>query len=454
MLSRFREDADLPTARGYTRNSFGLAPVAAALLLPVALPRILLAQTQLSVGIAQGAISCAQSANGTAHMVCAEYATSATIYGVAWQTPGTVGAPHQVNNAKNDSVELIDTVDPLQALGTAAGPLHGAPGCGPANNNTGTAVCLIVSSGSTGFIFQGAAFYPAPTVVPPVLVSLDVKAGARTISNPSCASANSAGAVMCAVVVDNQLFGIGFEPHSAATNTHLVALLSGTTGFTGNPNCISAEGNTIAVCTIRQGGGLLAFALQFNPATQNNGPTLTTGGTIRLNNSSFAGDPACAIRGAGPTAVICAIVSGNSLLGYAFDPQTQAAPTGPQSLGSPLDGGSWTGALGCAQVPDFRNLGNPNVPNPNGNLVTCAAVSSTSNVFAITFDPVVRTHFGVNGPFAGNINSAPSCIVLAVARDQIECGATRRDGTSVALRIPVGLLPQSVSAAIASSILN
>ena len=87
MLSRFMEDADLPTARGYTRNSFKLAAVAAALLLPVALPRILLAQTQLSVAIAQGAISCAQSANGTAHMVCAEYATSATIYGVAWQTP-------------------------------------------------------------------------------------------------------------------------------------------------------------------------------------------------------------------------------------------------------------------------------------------------------------------------------------------------------------------------------
>jgi len=447
MSSSSSEDGDLSTARGYAGTRRGLAAVATFVLLVIGLPRMTLGQTQLSAGIATGAISCSQSANATGHLVCAEYATSGTIFGVSWQAPGTVGGP-TVLAANGDSVELLDTVDPAQTLGTAAGTLLGAPGCGPANNNTGTTVCLIVSNGGAGLIFQGAAFYPAPAVVPPVLVSLDTRPAAQTSSNPSCASANANGAVVCAVVVDNQLYGIGFQPRTGV-NTHLIGLLAGTTGFTGNPNCTSPEGTLTVTCAIRHGGGLLGFAVQFNPT----GPTLTTTGSIQVGNSSLVGDPACAIRGAGPTALICAFVSGNNLLGISLDPQMQAA-TGLQSLGLPLDGGSWTGQVGCAQVPDFRNLQNPNVANPNGNLVSCAAVSSTSNVFAATFDPVTGVVFGINGPFAANINSVPSCITLAVDRDEIACGATRRDGTSAAWRAPVGLLPQSVSAAVTASMLN
>jgi hypothetical protein len=448
VLKSSREDSDLSTACGDSGGRRGLAAVAGLVLLFIGLPRMTLGQTQFSAGIATGAISCAQSANATGHLVCAEYSTTGTISGVSWQAPGTVGGPN-VLAGNGDSVELLDTVDPEQISGTAAGTLHGAPGCGPANNNTGTTVCLIVSNGGTGFIFQGAAFYPAPAVVPAVLVSLDTRPAAQTISNPSCASANSNGAVVCAVVVDNQLYGIGFQPLTGV-NTHLIALLSGTTGFTGNPNCTSPEGTLTVTCAIRRGGGLLGFAVQFNPT----GPTLTTTGSIQVGNSSFVGDPACAIRGGGPTALICALVSGNSLVGIAFDPQTQGSATGLQSLGLPLDGGSWTGQVGCAQVPDFRNLQNPNVANPNGNLVSCAAVSSTSNVFAATFDPVTGSFFGINGPFAANINSVPSCVAPAVDKDEIACGATRRDGSSAAWRAPVGLLPQSVSAAVTSSLLN
>jgi hypothetical protein len=335
-------------------------------------------------------------------------------------------------------------------LGTPAGPLQGTPGCGPENNNTGTTACLIVSRGSGGgFNFQGVAFYPAPIVVAPALVSLDAKPGAQAISNPSCASATSNGAVICAIVVDNQLYGIGFEPR-AGTNTHLTALLAGTTGFTGSPSCASQEGSQLAVCAIRQGGGLLGFTLQFIPASAGSGPTVMVVGSLQLGVNSFTGDPSRAVPNA-PTTLLCAIVSGKNLLGAAFN--MQAGNGALQSLGSPLDGGSWTGAVGCSGVPDFRNALSLNNQNPNANLVSCAAVSSTSNVFDVTFNPFTGTSRGINGPFAANITGVPSCIGLAVDQDQIYCGATRQDGTSAGLRLPVGLLTQSAAAA-AVSILN
>jgi hypothetical protein len=104
-------------------------------------------------------------------------------------------------------------------------------------------------------------------------------------------------------------------------------------------------------------------------------------------------------------------------------------------------------------VPDFRNALSLNGQNPNANLVSCAVVSSTSNVFDVTFNPIAGTSHGINGPFAANITGAPSCIGLAIDQDQIYCGATRQDGTSAGFRLPVGLLTQSAAAA-AVSILN
>jgi hypothetical protein len=423
------------------------------LLIGLALP-VFAQQTQLSGGIAAGAISCAPSANGTGHMVCAEYAAAGALYGVSWQVPGTVGPPRQQqfhNGQVVAVVEALNTVDPPQTLGSPAGPLQGAPSCGPANDLTGTAACLFVSRGSTGFILQGGAFYPAPTVVAPALVQLDTKPTAQAISNPSCASANSNGAVMCAIVVDNQLYGIGFEPRTGV-NTRLTVLLPGTTGFTGNPNCSSPEGSLMATCAIRQGGGLLGFVLQFNPPSGGVSASVTTAGSIQLGSGAFIGDPGCAIRGNGVTTLTCAIVSGKNLLGVVFDPMAQTVLVGlqsPQSLGLPSDGGAWTGEVGCAGPPDFRNG-----KSQNGNLISCAVVSNTSNVFAVTFDPVAGRNLGINGPFAANINSVPSCLPLAVDNDQINCGVTRADGTSAGLRIPVGLVPQSVATAAVSILLN
>src|SRR5581483_1655355 len=177
---------------------------------------------------------------------------------------------------------------------------------------------------------------------------------------------------------------------------------------------------------------------------------------ISLGSMTFAGDPSCTIPANGQVAATsfvatCGIVSGTTLFGLAFDP-IDALPSSPsahstafQSLGKAPDAGSWTGDIGCSGIADFRrgtptNMNqNPNA-SPNQNLIGCAAISSTSDVFEVTFDPRLPVSRGLIGPFGGNANANLSCLPLAIDHDNIYCGGTTTAGASAGYTIPVGIL--------------
>jgi hypothetical protein len=172
---------------------------------------------------------------------------------------------------------------------------------------------------------------------------------------------------------------------------------------------------------------------------------------------SFAGDPSCTVPpngqdGATSFVATCGIVSGTTLFGVSFDPinaipnsSPSAQTTAFQSLGAAPDSGHWTGSIGCSTFPDVRfgipqNNGALTNASPNLNLIGCAAISSTDNVFEVTFDPRVPVTRGAVGPFGGNANANLSCLPLAIDQDRIYCGGTTTAGASGGYLIPVGVL--------------
>jgi hypothetical protein len=426
-----------------------LAALAATIFIFVGLDHGASAQTvPLTTGIAKGAISCAPSNNGTGHMVCLEYAGSGSLVGVSWE------APPAINGS-----EAPGTIDPLNPLATPAGTPNGAPGCGSANDGSGAAVCLVVAKAGSGFTFQGIAFSPPATATATsTLQTLGTAAASATIGNPGCASANTKiagtagtfGAVFCALVMNGALYGVGFEPHTNTT-TPLTALSLGTgfTGtFTGDPSCAATAANTPGVCAVRMGNALVGFTLQFSAPNGNAGASVTAANAFSLGTTTVTSDPGCAIPANGKNAdgtftAICAAVSGNSLIGIAFDPQDKTV-TAVQTLGGPPDAGTWTGSPSCASTTDGRAQFQ--------NLVGCAIVSSTTNLFAATFDPRGPTSFGINGAFGSNAEAGLSCLPLAIDADALYCGATVASGASGGFMLPVGILPQRVSTSFLQSL--
>jgi hypothetical protein len=424
--------------------------------------RLATAQTAtLTPGVATGAISCAPSNNNTAHMVCLEYSTSGTLIGLSWEAPPTsppsVPVPPVAGGGK-EAVGKID-VSTTPPLATPGGALVGAPGCGPENDGNGTIACLVISKATSGtFILQGIAFYPptdnAGGTMPSVLKTLATEPANIVIGNPSCTTAGVANAVVCAITIDGHLFGVGFEP-KANISTALSPLLSGA-AVTGNPSCASGE-NGVAIpsaCAVREGNSLVGFALTFVTSPT---ASIASEDAIFLGSMAFAGDPNCAIPPngqVGTTSFVatCGIVSGTTLFGLSFDPIDAIPVSSPsvhttafQSLGTAPDAGSWTGSVGCSGFPDFRRGADPNpmaFPNasPNQNLMSCVAISSTDNVFEVTFDPRLPVSRGVVGPFGGNANATLSCLPLAIDHDSIYCGGTTTAGASAGYTVPVGVL--------------
>jgi hypothetical protein len=438
----------------FTKHFFGqLTGLAGAILIGLCQPVAAQTATLTNGGVTAGAISCAPSNNGTGHMVCLEYSTSESLIGLSWQAPpGATG-------------ETTDTVD-VDSLAAPGGTLVGAPGCGPENDGLGTAACLVVSKTTSGsFTLQGIAFYPptddAGKTTPSRLVTLATEPADAVIGNPSCTTAGAVDAVVCAITINGQLFGIGFEPKNNI-NTALTPLLSGAS-VTGNPSCASAENDNAipAVCAVREGNSLVGFALTFTPP-----PTaaIAAEDAMPLGSMAFVGDPSCAIPangqvGATSFVATCGIVSGATLFGLAFDPIDAIPSSSPsshttpfESLGSAPDAGSWTGNLGCSGISDFR-FGTPTNANqfpnasPNQNLIGCAILSSTNNVFEESFDPRLPVSRGVVGPFGRNANATLSCILLAIDRDNIYCGGTTTAGASAGYTLQVGILPPAAAPA-------
>ncbi len=432
--------------------------LAAAALIGFSQPIAAQTVTLTNAGVVNGAISCAPSNNGTGHMVCLEYSASGSLLGVSWQAPpGATG-------------EITDTVD-TETLAAPAGSLVGAPGCGPENDGHGTTACLVVSKTTSGsFNIQGIAFYPPTdhtgTTTPSGLVTLATEPANTVIGTPSCASAGSGGVVVCAISLNGQLFGVGFEPKtnvSTTTSTNPAALTPLLVGASiiGNPSCASGENaNAIpSVCAVREGNSLVGFAITFTPP-----PTarIASEDAISLGSMTFASDPSCGIPANGQVATssfvaTCGIVSGTTLFGLSFDPIDAIPASSPssrttafESLGKAPDGGNWTGNIGCSGIADFRRGPPQNTnafPNasPNQNLIGCAATSSTDNVFEITFDPRLPVSRGVVGPFGGHANANLSCLSLAIDRENLYCGGTTPAGASAGYTIPVGILPPATA---------
>ncbi len=407
----------------------------------------------LTTGIATGAISCAPSNNGTGHLVCLEYGSGGSLVGVSWQAPPAAGGSEAPNT--------VDLLGP--ALPAPAGAPQGAPGCGSANDGSGSIVCLIVARTSSGFTFQGVAFNPFNTANVPssALQTLGTAAASATIGNPGCAATDttiagaggSFGAVFCAFVMNGAIFGVAFEPHTNTT-TPLATLSLGTgfTGpFTGNPSCVATAPNSPDVCSVRMGNTLIGFTVLFNPPGGNAAASLTASNVLSLGAATVTSDPSCAVPENGKNAdntftASCGVISGNTLLGIAFDPQDKMV-TAFQTLGGVPDGGTWTGSLSCA----FTNDGlTPRAQFEN--LVSCGMLSSTTNLFEATFDPRGPQSFGINGPFGSNVVTGLSCVEIAIDGDALYCGATAASGASDGFMLPVGILPRRVMTTILQSL--
>lgn len=397
------------------------------------------------------AIGCAASGNGTGHMVCIEYSPGNSLKGVSWEGPPAAGGP-----------EAPGTVD-LISLPTPAGTLSGAPSCATTADGTGTVGCLVVSQSSNGFTFQGIAFSASTNVASP-LRTLDTQPAAAAVGNPSCANGRVTATVIatvCAIVINSQVYGIAFEALKNTVHTTLLPLIL--TNVMGAPSCVMGpappQGATKhpVICAVRQGNGLLGFSFAYDSANTTV-DAVTSAPTVPLPQGAgtFSGDPSCALRGDG--AVSCAIVVGKVLMGIDLNPATRAA-SAYYSLGSSPDG-SWAGSVACAPVNDFRaniidipNPTNPNPPDPNtqnANLVGCTVPTSTGNLYHVSFDPQAARTLGVEGPFAANFSSSISCLELAIDVDEAYCGGIGTNGTALGVRLPVGLTPPAVQAAIAT----
>jgi hypothetical protein len=412
------------------------------------------AQKALTPGIGVVGISCAPSNNGSGHMICLEYTSAGSLMGVSWEAPPT---------PKDNNTETTDTLDsiPISAPG---GTLTGVPSCGSANDTSGAVSCLSLTLGSNGIILQGASFYPPNNAAsPPALLALGtIPTTANGVGDPSCTSVSNAistapkpdGVILCNFTVNGQIYSVAFtgsiglhtvDPQATpyATGIAPPTSLPPLTGITGNPSCASV--NMTAICVVRQGNGLLAFSLLYNPTP--------IPGSVKYINSvsipspvSFTGDPSCAVPADGfngtSTTLTCAVVSGANLYGVSVTLPGASSET--LLLGPAPDGGTWTGGVGCATVQDNRQV--------NMSLVGCVALSNTANLFEVTFDPRPGgRNLGVRGPFASNLTGVPSCLKLNIDQDRMYCGQINGSGNAIGLNLPVGLLSQSARAAIMSN---
>jgi hypothetical protein len=382
------------------------------------------------------AISCAPSGNGTGHMVCLEYAGGQLI-GLSWQAP-----PSAIGKIGSEPTGTLGqfTLQPAQPPAT---PVR-APGCAPVFDG-GTISCLVVTENSSGFSLLGVSFYPPMSTTTKMtdtqaelpLVQTPIASGTANVGNPTCAFAGGLPPqnvfAICTVAVNQQLYAIAFAPRLQKTSSFTP--LAGFNSVVSNPSCDSVQNNNVlAVCAVRQQGGLWGFSLQYDP----NNNVVHVVNSALLSTQSFTGDPSCAAldNGVGN----CAILSGNTLFGAYVNPQVNPKPL--QSLGVSPDTGAWSGGLGCSQLSDFRFAN-----RQNANLSTCAVVSSSGNVFEVTFNPQTGRTLGILGPFASGAAGSPSCFALAIDLDQLYCGALTTKGAALGVNMPVGLLSPSTASA-------
>jgi hypothetical protein len=359
------------------------------------------------------AISCATSGNGTGHLVCAESGRT----GVSWWAP-----PHG-----NGSLVQVSLSEPAatRTVGVNCAPSGdlGTTVCLLAQFTTlpctGHPTCTIPTSINWNASLTGIGFYPpnnepAPQPsVPPFQTASDsmVIMGVSDpgVGSPGCANI-ATFEVICAVNVNFKLQRVLINSNTRTVSGMVPLPFS----ITGTPSC-TFGGNSAAICAESE-GGLNGFAFD------NNGLAVL----IHLGGTGFS-QPSCATPGDGKNVAICAAISGNMLLGIAFDPRT-GYKTAFQNLGTAPDTGQWLGPVGCAFPNDSMAT----------NEVACVAISSSGNVYAVKFDPRnAGTSPPIRGPFFSGAGSSLSCVTLAVDQNQITCGVIRSGGGSSGFNVPL-----------------
>ena len=461
----------------------GIGPLFAAafaLLQVVLVPRAFAQQELQTTAIA--GVSCSNSNNGTAHVLCLEELSNPngngpTLGAVSWQAPNS--PPPGNTGAFNAPIEPAGTVHQMTDVPLPSGSLTGTAGCAATsdpNGNTGTVICAIQGPNNA---LYGIAIHPQPLgnltaaqatspLVPlltPGQVLTNFNGSAPTGSpctpvnpcnrvaaiggKPSCA-ASEVNVVICGVLVVlqnavgttiNDLIGIAFDPRVAAspTNPAILGLANGA-NFYSNPSCASSKdpsgvvngGKMFATCALvfienDFGATATLFGASFDPRSGYNRGALTVSGSTFLGQ-----DPSCAAPRDNKGAVICVIGVGlgngfgtgttNTMLGVAFDPIGRTTST--INLGAPPAGdGDWT-SFGCASPVDAND----------NNSVACAAVTSANKILMVNFDPrtgldPITKAAPVFAPVTFNdpngagatLVAVPSCVPENIIANQISC---------------------------------
>src|SRR5579862_3896492 len=140
-------------------KAYGLL-FAVVLLQAVLTPRTF-AQEILQRSVIAG-VSCSNSNNGTAHVLCLEELTNPNgstpvLGGASWQAPNS--PPPGNTGADGAPIEPAGTVDQMTDVSMANGPFTGTPGCAATSDATGTVICAI--EGSNRGLY-GIAIHPQP----------------------------------------------------------------------------------------------------------------------------------------------------------------------------------------------------------------------------------------------------------------------------------------------------
>jgi hypothetical protein len=373
------------------------------------------------------ALGCAPSDNGTGHLDCLIYDIE-SVTGVSWLAPANANPANPAPMSL--SIETADT--------------FGAPGCGPADDQKGVAVCVVMTSKGVAIgadaprtaetlTLSGVAFYPPSATKSAVVAlgSVTTIVGTQTASfssNPSCVSTQDNAQGTCAVIINGKVESVSFDPRTS-TSSGLVLQPFGT-GFSNEISCtdelvqLNAENAGWALCTVRNGTTLEGIAFNIAKGTADS-ISITLGTVAPPANSSVVASSCTAPRDTTNVA-ICGVISGTELMGYAFDPRTNTM-VGPKVLGPAPDTGIWAPEVGCAFSNDVNFLGN----------VTCAAVSSSGKVYAVEFDPRVAGTPTIRGPFLSGATSSPSCVTLNIDTNQITCATTNSGGSAVGFDVPI-----------------
>ncbi|HLJ86804.1 MAG TPA: hypothetical protein VKZ53_08265 [Candidatus Angelobacter sp.] len=387
-----------------------------------------IAQPPALLGSGVSALGCSPSNNGTGHMVCAETIGN-SMTGVSWLAPPNAGTINNVN------------------LGAPAAPANsalslGQVSCGSANDGSGSAICGVqttitnASTGQQSSELYGVMFYPpanSATSIAPIANLNAFSSAARFTVAPSCVSgtfsakfpppANQVEAI-CAVVAQipgnrgAELLAVAFNPTaSAGVNSGFVSELSAASfsgvGCTTIGNVAQDQQRTVAACAVNQAGSLRVLA--FDPRNHFTSPVVTIPG-------NFIGSPACAAPSDNSNAILCIAVNGTELEGIAVNPFTGTL-LATQNLGT-SPAGSWTGQVSCS-LPNETN-------NANSNTALCISVTNADEIFTFNFDP--RTGVRASGVLNGAQMTTPSCLALAIDKNQMSCG-TSSNGTAFGFNI-------------------